>query len=172
MRRIVLALGMLSLCGCAARVFEVPLSPPADVSSAAEVRVHDGRLDPQVYITVINIGATAINLLAPNPTLDVALKSFIQDKLPPSYDGQAISVNIERLDLKDKVGFAKADELYCELESTLTQGDSNKQTLVRTFSKNGENLSPFIYNAAKLILDQCLEQHAQQLVAQLEKAPE
>lgn len=120
MKRIVLAVGLLSLCGCAARVFEVRLAPPEVVAPVADVAVQDARLDPQIYMTGISMGSTSnIYLLSPKPPLHFMLQSFIQAKLQHASDSRAMMVRIERLDLKNKVGFAKADELYCEIESSV-----------------------------------------------------
>lgn len=168
MKKIFVALGVLSLCGCAARVFDVRLEPPEAIASTTQVSVQDGRLDPQIYMTGISMGsASSIYLLAPEPPLNVTLQKFIQANLPNAAKAQPVTVRIERLDIKNKVGFAKADELYCELESTVLRQGSDQHALVRTFSKNLENMSPLVTTSARVILQQCLEQHAQEIAQQL-----
>jgi hypothetical protein len=168
LKRIALAVSLLSLCGCAARVFEVRLAPPEVVAPVADVTVQDARLDPQIYMTGISMGSTSsVYLLAPDPSLDFMLQSLIQAKLPNFPGGLAVTVRIERLDLKNKVGFAKADELYCEIESSVVREGTDSRALVRTFSKNVENMSPRVATSARVILQQCVEQHAQEIAQQL-----
>lgn len=110
-------------------------------------------------MTSIGIGATPVivYLLAPAPKLEVALRQYIQNRLSPF---RPLSVSIVRIDLKNRVGFGKADELTCELESSVTTPDSPDPTTVKTFSVNKKNMSPFASTAAKVNLQQCLDQHA------------
>ncbi len=165
MRTIISLLAFLTLTGCAARVFQVPLVAPQTESSLFRVEVKDQRLDPQVYMTGISMGSQVnIYLLAPEPPLDIALKRMLENKL--NSGGATISevvVQVQRLDIKNKVGFGRADELFCEIESKLIKADGKTETYVRTFSKNTENMSPLITTAGKVILQQCLEQHANDL---------
>jgi len=155
---------------CSARVVNVRLAPP-QIALTDEVLVRDRRADPQVYMTAIGIGSTPvlIHLLAPNPPLEISLRRFIQSRTPRFA---AMLVSIERLDLKNRVGFAKADELSCELESSVTTPSRPDGILVRTFSKNGLNMSPLVSTAARVILQQCLEQHAKEVVERLSVSEE
>lgn len=160
----------MSLCGCAVRVFDVSLNTPQDVAAVVKVSVQDDRLDPQVYMTGIAYGSqTNIYLLAPKPPLNVTLQKFIEAGLPPSPSIKSSIVKIQRLDLKNRVGFGIADQLYCEIESTVQRQGSDQQALVKTFSKNMKNMSSFIDTAASVILQQCLEEHAKDIAQQLTK---
>jgi len=94
------------------------------------------------------------------------LSKKLTARAPPTRLSK-IEVTIERLELKNKVGFGKADELYCELESSLrvfANSSSTADSRVRTFSKNIENMSPLVGTSARVILMQCLQQHASEVV--------
>lgn len=164
MRVFILYLFLFALSGCATRVFPIQLVVPKGGNTAIGVTVKDERLDPQTYITGISIGSQKyIYLLAPNPSLDVTLSRLIESKLKSAANNplnHEIEVSIKRLELTNNVGFARADELYCEIESEIDKAGDTDATHVRTHSKNTENMSPFITTSAKLILQQCLEQHA------------
>jgi hypothetical protein len=167
MGSLVLTLIVLFFSGCAARVFAVRLTSPKTVGTTSGVMVRDGRLDQQIYVTGISMGSKAnIYLLAPEPPIEVALRQFISNKLSMTAEFP-MTIIIERLDLKNRVGFAKADELYCELESRIAVANSSNNSVVRTFSKNTENMSPRVAASARVILQQCLEQHATEIVRQL-----
>jgi hypothetical protein len=166
MRVIFAALVAISLFGCAARVFNVPLNLPDSTKNKNNVVVKDGRLDKQIYMTVISLGASHIYLLTTDPPMEVALEYYIYNALSKSVQRTQftkIEMTVEEFDLKNKVGFAKADELYCRIESTVMLYSDNAKPLelrVKTFTKNEENMSPMVATAAKVILDQCLQRHS------------
>lgn len=167
MRIIFAALVAISLSGCAARVFNVPLNLPDSTKGKTNVVVKDGRLDKQIYMTGISFGsASHTYLLTTEPPMEVVLQRYVSDVLSKSAQRTQftkIEMTIEELDLKNKIGFAKADELYCRIESTvLLYSDTAKplELRVKTFTKNEENMSPMVVTSAKLILDQCLQQHS------------
>jgi hypothetical protein len=161
----ILAVAVLS--GCAARVFRVPLSVPDATEVTSSLLVLDGRMDEQIYMTGISFNsASHIYLLEAEPPLEVALRSYIYDaqsKMRHRPSVKKAEVTVEELDLKNKVGFAKADELYCKIESKVVTFSETKKYLqrrVKTFSRNDKNISPMVQTSAKVILEQCLEQHA------------
>jgi len=41
----------------------------------------------------------------------------------------------------------------------IVKQNQRKAFVVKTFSKNDKNMSPFVKTSAKVILDQCLHQH-------------
>ena len=51
------------------------------------------------------------------------------------------------------------------VDTTVDKKQINKN--VRTLAKNNKNLSPLISTAGKIILEQCLEQHAENIVKEL-----
>jgi len=124
----------------------------------------DGRLDKQIYMTGISFNsASHIYLLAAEPSLEVALEHHIYSALAKTNNTPRFTkakVTIEDLDLKNKVGFAKQDELYCEITSRLvTIDDAGRpgDRTVKTFAKNDKNMSPMVATSAKVILDQCVK---------------
>ena len=161
------ALALLS--GCAVRVFEVTLSVPPAANAATAVSVRDGRVDPQVYVTAISISGTNVHLLAANPPLSVALERHLGSAVESTF-AQVLSksnfeVSIEELELRNRVGFGKADHLTCRIESNLAVPGSGLRDLrrVKTLAMNDQNMSPLIAISAKVILDQCLREHAKDL---------
>lgn len=167
MRIVVAALLVISLSGCAAQVFQVPLSLPDTGKVKFNLKVGDERLDRQIYMTGISFGsASHIYLLTAEPPIEVALERYIHNatsKVMHQLSFTKAEVAIEELDLKNKVGFAKADELYCKIESKVVIYSETAKPLerrVKTFTKNEKNMSPMIVTSAKTILDECLQQHA------------
>lgn len=142
--------------------------------SPSGLLVRDGRLDKQLYMTAISFSSTShMYLLRAEPPIEDALERHIHtaiSKVTPALTLEKAEVTIEAVDLKNRVGFAKADELYCTIESRVVVTDDAAKPIertVKTFSKNGENMSPLVTTAAKVILDQCLYQHAVELVASI-----
>ena len=165
----VVALMISFVAGCAAPVFNVPLDTPG-VGAQSGVTVKDGRMDKRVYMTGISWGsASNIYLLTPEPALEVALERHISSGWTKTSVPKA-EVIIEELDLKNLVGFAKADELSCRIESSLSLFDAEQKhhhRRIRTFTKNNQNMSPLVVTAAKTVLSQCLRQHAMDLVGSI-----
>lgn len=175
MRVICTALLTISLSGCAARVFNVPLNLPDSTKDKTNVAVKDGRLDKQIYMTGIDFAsASHIYLLTTEPPMEVALERYISNALvekaqPTQFT--KVELTVEELDLRNKVGFAKTDELYCMIESTIVLHNDIPKPLelrVKTFTKNEKNMSPMVATSAKVILDQCLQRHALDAIDRLE----
>ena len=154
--------------GCTAKVFDVNLKYKASTTNN-KIIVKDGRLDKQIYMTSISWStSTNTYFLKANPNIEEVIKNTVsinlnhKEKLP-----QIKEIIIEELDLKNKVGFGQEDELYCKIESKiifLTKAEKELSYIVKTFSINKKNMSPFVYTSAKVILDQCLYQHSIELV--------
>jgi hypothetical protein len=173
MKKHFLAIGVcIILSGCAARVFTVSLTPPAVPSpdTLGKLVVVDARPDSQIYMTGISFDSSAhLYLLVSEPPLNVALQNFIEARASmrkPNLPFHSLEVSIERLDIKNKVGLAKADDLLCEIESRISglNGTESFTDTVRTFSRNTENMSPLVTTSARVILQQCLDQHAEDIL--------
>ena len=166
---------ILSLEGCAPNNTLVKLdSPNPSYEKSKSVVVNDGRLDKQVYMTGISIGAKAnIYMIKPEPALHVALEQHIYSNLskrPPAKASPNIEVTIEDLDLKTKVGFGTANELLCKIESTVTiyrENSTKTDARVKTFFINDKDMSVLISTIAKETLDPCLIKHAEEISAQI-----
>ncbi len=167
-------LTILFLFGCAPHAITVSLNVPNIQESQVSVAVKNAQLDQQIYLTEFGFtGTSYIRMLSLEPPMEIALSQFIKERLT-AYGLQErfsnIEVTVKRLEIKNKVGTAKNDELLCELESSLNvlpDLNNTDDTSVRTFSKNMDNTSPFIATAAKVILMQCLQQHASEIVDKL-----
>ena len=172
MKKILYVVLMLLIVGCAAREHSVMLDTPNPVKDS-NIVVVDGRLDKNLYMTGISYtNQSHIYILSPNPPIEVALKQAIQanEKLLNKSGFIKAEVNIEGIDIKDKVGFAKADELYCTIVSKLKVTKANgqiKEYTVKTFSVNKENMSARVGPTGKLILDQSLQEHGSDLIKKL-----
>lgn len=169
------------LTGCAAPVFQVPLgSPQVDFRTTDRIiTVKDGRLDKQIYMTGISFGsASHIYLLTAEPALEAALDAHVRDALREGTSLRAyrkLDLTIDELDIKNKVGFAKADQLSCRMESILSlhpTAGSERVLRVKSFSQNNENMSPLVVTSAKIILDQCLREHAADIARTIAATPD
>ena len=169
--KVALFLLIAFLFGCSPTLINVPLNIPIIQESTINVVVKNGSLDQQIYLIEFGFGGTShIHMLNLQPTIEIALGNLIKEKLI-SHKSLAsfsrIEVTIEKLELKNKVGTAKNDEILCEIESNLHVPPISSDKKVQTFSKNIENMSPFIATAANIILMQCLQQHASKIVDML-----
>lgn len=174
MRILNIALLACLLPSCAAPVFKVPLTLPEGRKVNTNLVVKDARLDKTIYMTGISAGSEShIYLLTSEPAIETALEQHLSvdiDKEDARRNTPKIDITIDDLDLKDKVGFGKADELYCKIESTvMIFKDTAKpiEVKVKTFTKNVENMSSFIDTSARVILDQCLQKHALDIFTQI-----
>ena len=173
MKKIIYVVLILLISGCAAGVHQVVLDTAMPGKKNINIMVVDGRLDKRLYMNAITLtSASHIYTLSVNPTIEVVLKHTMEanEDILDKSDFIKAEVIIEEIDIKNKVGFAKADELYCKIESKLkvTKADGQiSEYTVKTFSVNKENRSPFITTAAKVILDQCMQQHGTDLVEKL-----
>lgn len=159
---------VLGLSGCTARIFDIHLKYETTETNN-KIIVKDQRLDKQIYMTGIGWDTSSnIYFLKANPSIDEVIRNIVSDNLNNKIRLlESIEINIEELDLKNKVGFGQADELFCKIESTIklsTELEKKSTYTVKTFSVNKTNMSPFINTSAKVILDQCLYQHSIDLV--------
>ena len=162
------------LSGCAAPVIKVNLAYNEAAGSYSSVIVRDGRLDKQIYMNGISFGsASHIYLLEANPPIEEVVQRIVCDHLQKAKISlPEVRITIEELELKNKVGFMKADELYCKIESKIRivkKPDKFLTQTVKTFSYNDKNMSPLVKTSAKVILDQCLHQHGVDLANKLLK---
>lgn len=159
----------VSLSGCAARVFPVALNTPPPIQTKAAVTVVDARLDKQLSITAIGWDSSVgVFFLAPAPPLDDVLTRRVTEALRGKINALSqgpVTLTLEDLELRNRVGFAKVDHITCRLVSNLSVG--GKSVRVQTLSTNTSNMSPYMPQAAKVVLDQCLEEHAGEAVLQL-----
>jgi hypothetical protein len=162
---------MLSMSGCAPRVLTLDLQPVFLGNVQGPVGVFDARPDPLIYMTSISIGsATNTYILQPDPTVDTVLAASLNTVLADSLGADSLSVRIERLDLRNVVGFAKADQLTCTIESVVAGGSPGNERMIRTVSRNDENMSPLVTTAGALILQQCLTQHSREIALSVERS--
>lgn len=174
-RKLILAISTLLLFGCAARVVTVQLNAPNLIHKESTVQVKDERLDKQIYMTGISIGAEShIYMLNAEPPLDISLERYIysimSNKIPLTAFSKA-EVTIDEIDLKNKVGFGKANELLCKMESTLVVYDKSAKSFefkIKTFVKNDKDMSVLITSSAKEILEPCLQKHASDIYTHFE----
>lgn len=155
----------VGLTGCAARVFPVPLSIPSGMPQKVRVTVVDDRLDKQLLITAVSWDSTvAVYLLEAEPSLQEALQRVIAQTLAgSSAESSALAVSLEELDLRSRVGFARSDHVTCRIVSKVSSAKGIFP--VKTLSTNTTNMSPFVYDAAKAGLDQCLREHSEAILA-------
>lgn len=153
--------------GCAHRVFKVDLAEPMLSDTKTELTVVDERADKQLKMFGIsNANRVSGYLFNPVPEEIKVIQSHLSQILQNAPQVSKVRVSLTELELVNKVGFATNDELYCAIESKVSVfGKLSKEKIVRTNSKNVSNLSPFVYVAAKVILDQCLREHSQMIAA-------
>jgi len=116
--KIIVLLFLIVLSGCSAPVFKVELVENEVIDSYKGITVRDGRLDQQVYMNGISYdSASHVYLLETNPPIEEVVKRVVRIQLGKAnaYSSLVTEITIEELDLKNKVGFAKADELYLQL---------------------------------------------------------
>ncbi|HYB98963.1 MAG TPA: hypothetical protein VEC57_07465 [Candidatus Limnocylindrales bacterium] len=136
-----------------------------------DIEVKDGRVDPQTRLA--DIDATAPSDAYPlhvEPPVPVALERLIYANLPPinvPLPFTKVDVKIQDIILVRETGFARSDDLTCTIESTvvLRRGHAKSpMKRVTTEARNRTNTSPRISVAGKVILQQCLSQHAIELI--------
>ena len=166
MRTLLPLLLALSTSGCAVTSTEVNVAL-ARVGTRSAIRVEDVRLNKQLYMSAIALGGQASTYpLTPSPPLDIALMERLAAGQSLKTSDVGTSVAIQSIDLKNRVGFGTADDLTCAIESSVTRkaGAREAGLRVRSFSRSQTNMSPFIRTAAEVILRQCLEQHAKDIL--------
>jgi hypothetical protein len=160
---------IFALTGCAPRISTIHLDAP-NILNKQNLSVKDGRLDTQIYMVGISIGAqTHTYILNAEPSVDISLNNYLSADLANKtklYKYSRAEVLIEEIDLKNKVGFGKPNELLCKIESTLSiYNDTNKPVTlkVKTLYKDIEDMSVLIETMGKKTLDPCLQKHAQEI---------
>lgn len=171
MAKLGLALCVAVLAGCAsAGFFTVKLRPPAGTVSpwAEDVRFVDARADKQTRMTMESFEGPPMVSLTLVPPLDEVLRWRLAEqvtaRIPPA------TVSLELLQLHNRVGYGKADAVTCRIVSRIKL-EGEPELVVQTDSAHRENLSPLVSTAAQKALDQCLSDHAAQIVPMLTKAP-
>jgi hypothetical protein len=161
-KKTILTLAFASLLsGCVTRPFKVDLRLPDSVPQNSAVKVVDNRGDNTVYMTAITVGGTSsIGIFEPEPPIETVLAQYIINTDKGVLVGKKVNIAIENLDLKNRVGFGTNDDQTCKIESRIETNSQPITQAVRTFVRNTENRSSFIYNAAKVILHDCLKTHA------------
>jgi len=142
------------LAGCAAATIKVDLNVPAQAAASDALTVVDERLDPLVRIQGQTFtGAAQVYVIDPQPPIAQALAREL------GADGRALrgSIAVQRLEVVSKVGFGKADDSTCQIESTF-QGKT-----VRTLARDNTNMTSSVQALARAILDTCLRRHAADL---------
>ena len=170
MKSFLFGLSACLLVGCAAPVYNVDLETADNGARFKNVRVHDKRLDEKVYMTGLSIAGTHIYMFEVNPPLKTTLEGLVNSELVSTRLNAEFDINIHELDIKNQVGFATADKLSCVFESSVTMGESTESMTVRTITRNNEFRSSLLSTVGKLIIDQCLKEHAQDLAKFIEKS--
>jgi len=149
----------------------VRLDIPETPRGKPDLEVKDGRIDPQTRLADIDATAPSDAYpLNPEPAIEIALERAVYANLPPvnvPLPFSKVDVKIQELRLERHSGFARADDLTCAIESTvvLRRGSAKSpMKRVRTEARNRTNSSPRAAVAGKVILQQCLTQHAIELI--------
>ena len=136
MKKIVI-LASLIMSGCAATHSEIELDYPVQVAQERYISVKDGRLDKQVYMNAITHYSTAHTyLLEPSPTIDKVIQSKLNHYFSHNKISKPVEITVDELDVKNIVGFAKADKLTCRIKSTIKRvdaGNANSKAVAETF---------------------------------------
>ena len=150
------------LTGCAIPVHKIKISTPLTNSPRENITVIDNRLDTQVYMTGISYAGTHIYTYEMEPEISVALHRYITLELGEHFVNKDVTINIESLDIKNNIGFGKADKITCIIGSTVLVAYNNSK-LIKTLSRNNENKSPLVTTVGKLIINQCIADHSRDI---------
>lgn len=155
------------IVGCSTPSFKVDLHTPSHTAGISNITVQDARLDKTLSMAVIEPGGVNLPTLLPDPALHLALEKYIAQAWVGGPVSQTVTVALQEIDLKNRVGFLKNDDQTCRIESQVVVTDQTNPRPIRTFVRNSDNASPMVYNAARIILQACLQQHANEIVSSL-----
>ena len=162
--------------GCSEITFNRPinLSSPPVTNQKINIKVNDLRDEKSLPMSAVGLaGAVQLWTFLPTPSLEESLERavknlVINNKIINNFT--SLQIDINNIEIKNSVGFGRTDKLSCKIESSLTLIDKNKVSInksVKTFTKNEENLSPFVTSAAVKITDQCIDKHSEDIISNL-----
>lgn len=155
----VLAISMLS--GCAPLVFDTRIPGPPIAAGVRLVPVSDERSERQIGVMTVGFGGGGVMQLDPKPPLADVLQAHIAAQTGADA---LVSVRVERLELKAKVGFGTVNDLTCEIESWATFKNDPAARRVRTVARNSTDFSSRVSSMGEAILPECLSKHAIEIV--------
>lgn len=164
MKKILFGLFAFFLVGCASPGYNIKIETASNNAEFINVTVHDKRLDEKVYMTESGVNSAHTYMFEVDPPLKTALEGLVKSEISNVHFNTDVDINIQILEIKRHVYFARPDELLCVIESGVAVGKNAESIPVKTTTINNENgsTSPTIFG--KLIIDQCLVEHARDLV--------
>lgn len=165
---LLILLSLFILSGCSAK--KIPLNLDYNNNeTSSNIKVVDNRGMKDIIMKGVAFdGSLNYYFFEETPKMTNVIESNITSNLKNSSN--TITVKIEYLDLLNKVGFAQNDDLYCTMKSSLKISNNNTILLekeIQTSSFDNTNLSPFLFDSGKVILDKCLMQHSIEITKQI-----